>query len=304
MKRGILGIFLALLFFIFATPTHAQGIQIETPIAEAEATSSAENATPSATTRPPIRISQEDLTRPEALQARNEFLTLFNQRPINEPDFTNFMGFTVQYAVRSDVPANTIILILLLPVLATLVVFFRQIIGIPTLEMLVPIALSITLVATGLGVGAILLITILFASIVSRFILKRIRIMQLPKMAISMLIVSLFVFAALVIGASLQIFDVREVSFLPVLLLILLSDKVVALQLARGSRPAIVITFFTLILGGIGFAILSYNPLRNYLLLYPEAILLLIPINIVFGRYFGLRLTEFYRFQAFRKYVD
>lgn len=214
------------------------------------------------------------------------------------------MEYTVQYAVRTGVSANTIILILLLPFLATLVVFFRQIIGLPTLEMLVPIALSVTLVATGITVGTIFLITILLGSIISRLILKKIRIMQLPKMALSMFLISLFVLVTLVAGASLTIFDVSQLSFLPLLLLILLSDKMVGLQLARGAKTAIVVTVFTLILSGIGYFILTYQPFRFYILLYPELVLILIPANFALGRYFGLRLTEYHRFSSFRRYVN
>ncbi len=268
------------------------------------ATDSAQAATNSAEKKEIEKIKGEDLTKPEEEEAKREFLTLFSKRPINDLTFLNFAGFTVQYAVRNGVPVNTIILILLLPFLATLVVFFRQIIGIPTLELLVPIALSITLVATGLAAGGILLVTILLGSFVARTILKRIRIMQLPKMAISMLLISIFVFLSLTASASIGLLTVKQLSFFPVLLLVLLSDKIVALQLARGNKPAITITFFTLVLGAIGYIILSVEVIRTSILLYPEIILVLIPINIFIGRYFGLRLTEYHRFAAFRKYVN
>jgi len=290
-------VFVALLvgFFLFAETSLAQ---FETDPRASESATATKSAV--------LEEKQDvvDLTSPEQRRAQEEFIALYRVRPIDEPSFFNIGGYIVQYAVRTGVPINTIILILLLPALATLFVFFRQIIGVPTLELLVPIALSITLVATGLKIGSILLIAILLASIFSRYILKRIRIMQLPKMALSMLIVSTFVFASLVATASLGVLPVNRIGFMPVLLLILLSDKIVALQLARGSRPAVVITIFTLMLGAIGYAILTFVPLRAYVLLWPEIILALIPINIILGRYFGLRLTEYHRFQAFRKYVN
>ena len=249
-------------------------------------------------------IKEEDITKPEEEEAKKEFLELFSKRPIEDISVFNLAGYTVQYAVRSGVPANTIILILLLPVLATGAVFFRQIIGLPTLEVLVPIAFSITLVATGAAAGVILLATILFASILARLILKKIRIMQLPKLALSTFLVSICVFLSLTASASLGLITVQNLSFLPVLLLILLSDKIVALHLARGSKTAIIITFFTLLLGALGFILLSVAAIRNYILLYPEIIFLLIPINLILGRYFGLRLTEYHRFATFRKYVN
>ncbi len=298
---------LFVLFFFFfvlssvAEPALAQRIPSLSPTI---ATESAQTATDSAKNDAEKVIDEEDLTKPEEEEAKKEFIALFSKRPIAEVSPFNLGGFLVQYAVRTGVPANTVILILLLPLLATLVVIFRQIVGLPTLEMLVPIALSITLVATGLAIGALLLMTILFASIVSRLILKRIRIMQLPKMAMSMLVVSGFVFLSLTTFASLGLFRVDQISFFPVLILVLLSDKIVGLQLARGYKPAIVITFFTLLLGAIGYVILSLSIIRDYVLLYPEIMLLLVPVNILIGRYFGLRLTEFHRFAHFRKYVN
>lgn len=297
-------ILLALFLFWFKQNSYAE-LPIKILPSPGIATETGKLATPSAERQEEIeKRKEEDLTKPEEEGAKKEFLALFSKRPIEKLTFSNFMGFFAQYAVRSGVPANTIILIFLLPFLATIAVIFRQIIGIPTLEMLVPIALSITLIATGIGAGTILLITILFASTIARFILKKIRIMQLPKMAISMLIVSICVFAALTISASFGLVDVTQLSFFPVLLLVLLSDKIVSLQLVRGNKPAIIITFFTLILGGLGYVILTFNAIKEYILLYPEIIFILIPINIVLGRYFGLRLTEYHRFAEFRRYVN
>jgi membrane-associated HD superfamily phosphohydrolase len=293
-----------LLFIFIQVQSFAQfDPVIEIPEVKIEADGN--QATPSAEKQKELeKIKEEDITKPEEEKEKKEFLALFSKRQINEPGITNFMGYAVQYAVKNGVPANTIILILLLPFLATMVVIVRNILGFPTLEMLVPIALAITLIATGPIAGLILLATILFASTISRYILKRIRIMQLPKMAISMMIVSIFVFASLAISASFGLASVTQLSFFPVLLLILLSDKIVALQLSRGTKPAIVITFFTLVLGIAGYAVLSVGIIRSYVLLYPEIILALIPLNILLGRYFGLRLTEYHRFAQFRRYVN
>lgn len=300
--RKFLVIFSAVFFFLISNQTtSAQEIAIgptETPIASQSATATA-SAKPSN-----VFETQIDLTSPDQAQAQQEFLKIYKKRPINNPTVLNIFAYLVQYAVRAGVPVNTIILILLLPFLATLVVFARQIIGVPTLEMLVPIALSITLVATGLKIGAILLFAILAASILSRILLKKIRIMQLPKMALSMFLVSLSVLLALIVTASFGLLPISKLSFLPVILMILLSDKVVALELARGVRPTIVITFFTLLLGAIGYFALVFEPLRNFILIYPESALIVIPIDILFGRYFGLRLTEFQRFAKLRQYAN
>jgi hypothetical protein len=254
--------------------------------------------------RESFSVEKGDLTKPEEVEGRDEFLALFANRPIDHISPFNFGGYAVQYAVKAGVPANTIILILLLPLLATIMVFIRHIVGLPSLELFVPIAFSITLVSTGLFAGAILLTTIILASTFGRIILKRVRIMQLPKMALSIFVVAIFVFWALTVSASLRVLTVTQLSIFPILILILLGEKIVSLQLSRSTRETIQITIVTVGMGVMGFAILSFASLRSLILLYPEIILLLIPIDVVMGRYFGLRLTEIFRFRSSDTYAS
>jgi hypothetical protein len=291
-----------ILFFLslqlsFVPKTHAQFRNLPTPT---EIITITPTATPSATPTP--KPQKKDVTKPEGDEDRKEFLALFNRRPAKEPTITNFIAYGVQYAVRQGVPVNTIMLILLLPFLATIVVFFRYIVGLPSLGLLVPIALSITLLSTGLVAGLILLATIFIASILARFLLKRIRIMQLPKLALSMWLVSVAIIVALTICAANGILSVRDISIFPILLLVLLSDRVVALFLERSLKEVVSITLVTLFLGVIGFFLLSWAQLRDIIILYPELVLLFVPINILMGRYFGLRVSEYIRFKPIRDY--
>lgn len=293
---------------IFTSPANAQvrrpsptlpPIQIG-PIAS----DSAEIATPSAEEQRKIdEIIKEDVTRPEEAERRLELVALFAQRPVEKITPLNFMAYGVQYAVKvAGVPANTAVLILLLPLLASLIAFMRHVVGLPGIGMLLPIALSITLISTGLVPGALLLAAIILASTLARFILKRIRIMQLPKMALSMFIVSVCIFSILTFSGASGLLVIRQLSIFPVLLLILLSEQIVSVQLERSTRDIIHITVFTILLGVLGFLLLSSELLRNTILLYPELILFLIPLDIVIGRYFGLRVTEFFRFSDIRNH--
>jgi len=239
---------------------------------------------------------KEDITQPEQPEQRGEIFELFAKRPVQSPGITNFLAFTVQTAIAQGLPANTIILILLLPFLASGIAFVRHILGLPTLGILVPLALSITLVATGIASGLLLLAIVLLGTMIARVMLKKIRIMHMPKLALSMLLLSLIVFGALVTGAFYGVLSVKKLSIFPVLLMILLSERLMSLQLERQFRDMIVILFTNIVLGILGFFILSSQSTQNLVLLYPELIFLLIPINIAVGRYFGLRVTEIFRF--------
>jgi hypothetical protein len=240
---------------------------------------------------------KEDITKPEEPAEKIAYLALFSKRPIESPTLFNMFAYAVQQAVLLGVPVNTIILILLLPFLATIVIFLHYIIGLPVYNILVPVAFSITLVATGLTAGLVLLGVILLASTLARMLLKKLRIMHMAKLALSLLVVSVFVFGALVIGVTNGAIAVKTLSIFPVLLLILLSERIVAIQLERNRKETIILTSTILGIGIFGYFLLTNKTVQSFILLYPELLLALVFVNVAIGKYFGLRITELFRFR-------
>lgn len=250
-----------------------------------------------------LQFDRADFTRPEADLERDQIVSLFEERRLVEsPTLFNFLGYWVQQSVMIGVPANTILLILLIPVLATLVTFVRVVIGLPTLEMLVPIILAFAFVAVGIVMGLLILGSIIVASFVSRSLLREVKIMFFAKRSLSLLILAFFVFAALVVGVGLDIERVAELSIFPVLILTLLGDSIVNVQLHQRLRDTIIITVATIALGLAGYFLATSLTVRDLLILYPELVLLTIPCNLVIGRYFGLRVSEYFRFRTFQQY--
>lgn len=245
-----------------------------------------------------IESRTNDTTKPEQFPEKVAILSLFDERPIAEPSILSFMGYWVQQAVTAGIPANTIFLILLTPLLATLVSFTRIVIGLPTLDMLVPIALAFAFVAVGIEVGMLVLGAIIFAAYVSKISLQKLQIMFYPKRSLSMFFLALFVFAALTVALGFEFERVVNLSIFPILILILLGDSIVSVQLHKSATETLVITGTTLALGLLGFIAATSTMLQNTLILYPEIVLLAIPLNLLIGRYFGLRLLEYLRFST------
>ncbi len=298
-------------FFLFLSLANYSNAQIRLiPANTADEELEDELATDSASSSPSAeevealkKIAEEDVTRPEEPASRDEVLVLFEKRPAKTLTPFNFAAYSVQESVRAGVPSRTIILILLLPMLATIIAFIRHVVGLPSIGLLVPIALSITLLSTGITAGLILLASIILGSTFARLILRKVRIMQLPKMALSMFIVSIIIFSVITISAMAGILVVRQLSIFPVLLLILLSEQIISVQLERSFQEMLVITLVTFALGVVGFVVLSAQTIRDTFLLYPELIFLLIPINILIGRYFGLRILEYFRFNTISRHA-
>jgi hypothetical protein len=175
------------------------------------------------------------------------------------------------------------------------------VIGLPTVDMLVPIALAFAFVSVGIGVGLFILGAVVLASYVAKMLVSNVRMMFYPKRSLSLLILSIFVFAALTASLFFEYEQVLSLSIFPILILILLGDSIVSVQLHKSLTETLTITSTTLLLGLLGYLLATSEVVRNYLIVYPELVLLVIPLNIAIGRYFGLRLTEVFRFREFVK---
>lgn len=243
-------------------------------------------------------LNTKDITKPEDLPEKVAILSLFADREVSTLSPFSFMAYWVQKAVQMGIPANTIFLILLTPLLATIVSFVRVVIGFPTLDMLVPIALSFVFIAVGVTVGMLVLGAILLASYLSKVTLSRVRVMFYPKRSLSFLFLAIFVFATLTLAVSFGFSQILSISIFPILVLMLLGDSIVSIQLLKSTNETFVITTSTIGVGLVGFMLASSEAVRNTLILYPELVLLAIPVNLMIGRYFGLRLTEYFRFNT------
>jgi len=247
---------------------------------------------------------KQDLTKPEKAVEKTEIQALLEKRPVTEPSVLNFIAYWVQKAIALGIPANTIVLIFLIPVLATLIAFVRVVIGLPSLEMLVPVVLAFAFVAVGITAGVIILSAVVLASFVSRTLLRRVPIMYFPKRSLSHLFLAVFVFAALTLSIILDLESIRNLSIFPILILTLLGDSIVSVQLRKTVHETVLIMSVTIGLALIGYLLATSVMVRDLLILWPELILLTIPVNFLLGRYFGLRLSEVFRFRALESYAS
>ena len=237
-----------------------------------------------------------DTTLPESEPAQAAIFATLENRSIESLTIYNFFAYWVQQAIFLGIPANTIFLILLTPIIALCISFVRVVVGLPTLDMLVPIALAFAFVSVGVWAGLLILTSIILAAYVSKLLISRLRMMFYPKRSLSLLILSIFVFAALTASLVFDFVQIVNLSIFPILILMLLGDSIVSVQLHKSFSETFMITTTTLALGLFGFVLATSTMVQNTLILYPELVLLVIPLNILIGRYFGLRLLEFVRF--------
>lgn len=269
---------------------------------EVVSTTTAPNQQASTTVIGGIEFNKNDLTKPEQPTEKEKLQELLNQRPATELSLFNFFAFWIQKAIAVGIPANTIVLILLIPVFATIITFFRTVVGLPSLEMFVPIVLSFVFVAIGISTSLVVLTAIILAAYVSRKILSSIQLMFFAKRSISLMFLAFFVLAALTMVAVLNPSSINELSIFPLLMLTLMGDSIVAVHMHKSIQETLRVAIVTIVLGLVGYVLATAVPVRDIIILYPETVLLTIVSNYFIGRYFGLRLTEVFRFKSFKAY--
>ena len=212
----------------------------------------------------------------------------------------NPIKYAIRGSVNAGVPANTIVLLLLMPIVAFVIAFTRNVVGIRGFGIFLPAALSVVLVATGPVIGIGLFLIIVAVSTVVRIVLRKLKLklQYLPRMAFILWAVVLGVLGALFMAPVVKFSDLSNVSIFAVLILILLSEDFTRVQLGKSAKTAVSLTFETLVLSLISFLFLTLKPLQTFVLLNPEISLFSIAVmDLILGKYTGLRIMEFYRFR-------
>ena len=188
----------------------------------------------------------------------------------------------------------------MIPVVATLVAFFRQVVGIKAFGIYTPSIITFALLAfdpNGLKYGIAIFISIILVGMLSRYMLRRFRLLYLPRVAITISIVAFAILIILIVGAHFKRTGLASVSIFPLLIMITLAEKFVATQIEKGSRAASLLAVETLLISLVGYVLISWDAFLLLILMHPWLILFTFVINFTLGRWSGIRITEYLRFR-------
>jgi hypothetical protein len=260
-------------------------------------------ATPSPSPTPTIEPTPTPVTIPDLTQKTPQTLgpleKLLNEQKLGSLVF-NPVKYAIRGAVSAGVPANTIVLLLLLPISAFVIAVTRNVIGIRGFGIFLPAALSVVFVAIGPVVGILLFLLIVVISTFVRLALRKLKVklLYLPRMALILWAVVVGVLGVLFSAPIIKSASLANVSIFAVLILILLAEDFIRVQLGKSVKTAISLTTETLIIALISFIFLTLKPLQNFVLLRPEITLLATGIlDVILAKYSGLRLMEIWRFR-------
>lgn len=210
----------------------------------------------------------------------------------------------IRYFVEQGVPLDTVILLFMLPIVVTLIAFFRQVIGIKAFGIYTPAIITFAFLAMPqLRYGLLIFVSVILMGMLMRFMLKRLRILYLPRVAITLSIIAIAILIMLGLGGSMQRTGLASVSIFPILIMITIVEKFVATQIEKGNKVALILAVETLVISMAGYYLASWPLLIKSIVAFPWLILFTIPINILLGKWNGLRISEYIRFREVLKNI-
>jgi len=210
----------------------------------------------------------------------------------------NSMRILERIAIDRGVMANTIVLLLLLPLMATLVSVLHYVFGLTGYGIFTPTMIAVTFLATGIFGGLALFAMILIISILTNLLLKKLKLHFWPSRSISLVFIALGTFGLMIGSSFIKVADITKISIFPVLFMIMLAEDFVRTQLVKSKSEAKRLTIGTIVLSMVVAMVISIRQVQEWVLLYPEiVIILVVVVNLLVGNYSGIRLSEIGRFR-------
>lgn len=212
------------------------------------------------------------------------------------------LRYGIHNAVAAGVDVNTIALLLLFPLVATMVAFSRQVIGVNGFGIFTPALVTVAFAATGIPAGLLLFGAIMLTATVGRFLISKVKMPYLPRMAVLIWGISLGVLALVLLAPTIGLLKLVTFGIFPILLFVMMAETYIEAQITRTWQTAALMTGETLAIAIVGSLIIGMGALQRLVLTYPEiSVLTIVILDYIIGRYKGLRLLEMWRFRQLLK---
>ncbi|MFS8130430.1 MAG: 7TM domain-containing protein [Candidatus Dojkabacteria bacterium] len=214
-------------------------------------------------------------------------------------------------AVSLDQVKHLYIVIFMLPVVVTVISIARYVIGLRTLKVYIPIVITFAFYEIGYRLGdsnqltffrgivyGLVLFTLSF--VFSTFIYKlvqRFRLHYIPKLSLIITGVSISVTALIFIMIYFERNIFLNVAPFVVVMMVVIGEEFMAVLAKKNFLYTVSITTETLLVSVISFIIISLDISQEIAFKYPLTIIVIILLNILIGRFTGLRINEYWRFR-------
>ena len=207
----------------------------------------------------------------------------------------NFLNYWVSLK-DNEVSIRLIMVILLIPIAASVVSIARSVIGLHTFGTFMPSLIAVSFLDTGYLTGSLFFMTIMALTGLLNLVILRLRILHLPRLVIILTLVVMAIMTTSVLTTWMGLPGASGISLFPIAILSLTSERFSQTILEDGWREAINRTVVSYVVSAVCFLVIAQRDLQMLVAAFPELLLLNISLNIALGSWHGLRVAEYLRF--------
>jgi hypothetical protein len=196
---------------------------------------------------------------------------------------------------------KTFRILILVPIGALMICLLRNIVGLPTFGIFLPVLLALAFRNTGLAYGLGIFWGVVLIGYVVRRWIDKLRLLLVPRLSVilTLVIVCITIFA--LIGNKLGLREFMAVGLLPFVILTMTIERFFVIIEEAGPREGLWTAAGSAGVAMITYEILQIEPLQLTFFVYPELLLAVAAVQVLLGRYTGYRLLELFRFRRFRR---
>ena len=189
-------------------------------------------------------------------------------------------------------------ILLLVPIGAFIMVLLRNVIGVKTFGTFMPVLVALAFRETRLVAGLILFVLVVALGVGLRFLLDRLRLLLVPRLAAVLVLVVLSLLAVSILSHQLELERGLSVALFPLVILTIAIERMSIVWEEVGPAEAIKQGLGTLVVAALAYLVMSLDQVEYMVFVFPEILLLILAAILLLGRYSGYRLLELVRFRA------
>lgn len=198
-----------------------------------------------------------------------------------------------------NVPIYAMVLLGIVPTIATIVSLGRHVLGFKSFSIYVPIITSIVFLQLGLVYGLTVASLVFFTTLITRKMLLKFRMHYFVRVSFIYTLVCFLLFGVLVLFSFLKFDSLLDFKPLfPVILLVTLVEEFYTSVVKEGENKVFIMFLETLGISIVSYFVISSAFFTNMVLDNLWILLLLFPINMALAGFEGLRFSEFSRFKS------
>ncbi len=188
-------------------------------------------------------------------------------------------------------------ILILIPFGAVILALFRNMVGLKTFGIFMPVLLALFFLETSYFFGLAFFSVIVLVGFGERYLLTKLQLLAVPRLSIILTLVVAFLCVFAVLSREIGVFRDFTLALFPIVITTIFIERFGIMLEEEGWKNTAWALTGTLVIASITSVVFSIRILQTIVFTHPETLLAVIAILILIGKYTGYRLTELVRFR-------